>query len=135
MKGRCAGISPEFEAIFARLRKILEPHAARLKVTADTPDHYCLDVAFSPKLKKPFPIAWVKVGKAYVGYHFMPVYRFPRLCERMSKKLRARMQGKSCFNFKVSDEALFKELEEVTAEGFVLCRKAGFAPAELGRSI
>ena len=119
-------MSPQFEVIFARLRQILEPHSARLKVTADAPDHYCLEVAFSPKLKKAFPVAWVKVGKAYVSYHFMPVYMFPKLRERMSKKLRARMQGKSCFNFKVSDETLFKELEEVTTEGFALCGKAGF---------
>jgi len=46
----------------------------------------------------------------------------------MTDKLRARMQGKSCFNFKTLDEALFKELETVTAEGFAMCRKAGFAP-------
>jgi hypothetical protein len=120
-------MNPHFETIFARLRKILEPHAARLTITADGPNHYCLDVAFSPKLKKAFPVAWVKVGKAYVSYHFMPVYMFPQLRERMSEKLRARMQGKACFNFKVPDEALFTELEEITTEGLALCRKAGFA--------
>jgi hypothetical protein len=30
----------------------------------------------------------------------------------------------------VLDEGLFKELEAVTAEGFAMCRKAGFAPAK-----
>ncbi len=115
-----------FEAIFIRLREILEPHSARLKVTADAPDHYCLEVAFSPKFKKGFPVAWVKIGKAYVSYHFMPVYMFPKLRERMSDELRARMQGKSCFNFKVLDETLLKELDHLTTEGFAMCRKAGF---------
>lgn len=117
-----------FEAIFVRLREILEPHSVRLKVTADAPDHYCLELAFSPKLKKALPAAWVKIGKAYVSYHFMPVYMFPKLRERMSDALRARMQGKSCFNFKVQEEPLFKELEDITTEGFAMCRKAGFAP-------
>jgi len=117
-----------FEAIFVRLRKILEPHSVPLKVTADAPDYYGLELAFSPKLKKAFPVAWVKIGKAYVSYHFMPVYMFPKLRERMSGALRARMQGKSCFNFKVLDETLFKELEQMTTEGFAMCRKAGFAP-------
>jgi hypothetical protein len=117
-----------FESIFTRLRKILEPYSTRLKVTADTADYYCLEVPFSPKLKKSFPAAWVKIGKGYVSYHFMPVYMFPRLRESVSKPLQARMQGKSCFNFKVLDEALFKELEAVTAEGFAMCRKGGFAP-------
>jgi hypothetical protein len=117
-----------FEAIFVRLREILEPHSVRLKVTADTPDHYCLELAFSPKLKKAMPAAWVQIGKAYVSYHFMPVYMFPKLRERMSGELRARMQGKSCFNFKVMDETLFKELKQLTTEGFAMCRQAGFAP-------
>ena len=89
-------------------------------------------MAFSPKLKKAFPAAWVKIGKAYVSYHFMPVYMFPKLRERLSAKLRARMQGKFCFNFKVLDEALFKELEQMTTEGFAISRKTGFAPEHDG---
>ncbi|MCI0746396.1 MAG: hypothetical protein L0Y58_13420 [Verrucomicrobia subdivision 3 bacterium] len=113
------------------MRKILQLHAARLKVTADAPDYYCLEIGFSPKLKKAFPVAWVKIGNAYVSYHFMPIYMFPALRKSMSERLRARMQGKACFNFKVLDEALFKELEKVTSEGFDLCRKTGFAPEEM----
>lgn len=119
---------PAFAPIFARLRAVLEPYSHRLKVTANTPTHYCLEVPFSPKLKKAFPAAWVKVSKAYVSYHFMPVYMFPALREGLSDKLRGRMQGKSCFNFKTPDETLFQELEQMTAEGFALCRKTGFAP-------
>jgi len=118
----------EFEAIFARLRNILEPYAGRLEVAADKPEHYGLAVAFSPKLKKGFPVAWVKVGKAYVSYHFMPVYMFAKLREGMSPKLKARMQGKSCFNFKALDEEVFKELENLTAEGLAISKKEGFAP-------
>lgn len=121
-------MTPEFEAVFTRLRSVLVPYATRLQVTADAPEHYCLALAFSPKLKKGFPVAWVKVGKAYVSYHFMPVYMFPKLRDTMSPKLKARMQGKSCFNFKALDEQVFKELEKVTADGLAMCRKNGFAP-------
>ena len=120
-------INSAYAAIFVRLRKILEPYSKRLAVTADDPDHYCLEVPFSPKFKKAFPVAWVKISKAYVSYHYMPVYMFPKLRDCMSAPLRARMQGKSCFNFKVLDEALFKELAKVTAEGFAMSRKAGIA--------
>ena len=123
-------MNPAFKTIFARLRKILEPHSTRLKVSIDEPDHYCLDVADSPKLKKAFPVAWVKVAKAYVSYHFMPVYMFPKLRESMSNKLKARMQGKSCFNFKLMDEPLFEELEVITAKGLAMSREAGFAPED-----
>ena len=54
----------------------------------------------------------------------MPVYLFPRLRESMSEKLRARMQGKSCFNFKTADETLFQELERVTTKGLALGKAA-----------
>lgn len=118
-------MNTEFKSIFARLRAILEPYATRLKMTADKPSHYCLEIEFSPKFKKGFPVAWVKINKAYVSYHFMPVYMFPQLREHMSDKLKARMQGKSCFNFKALDEPLFKELEKLTAEGFALARNSG----------
>ena len=119
-------MNAEFESVFSRLRQILVAHADRFEVTADAPDHYCLSVAYSMKLKKGYPAAWVKVSKNYVGFHFMPIYMFPHLRKGLSKKLQARMQGKSCFNFKTLDEALFKELEEVTAKGFEASRAAGF---------
>ena len=44
----------------------------------------------------------------------------------MSAELKARMQGKSCFNFKTADEKLFTELEPVTARGFAAFKQAGF---------
>jgi hypothetical protein len=126
-------VNAEFASIFTRLRGILKPHATRLSLTADGADRYCLSVPFSPRLKKGFPVAWVKVGKAYVSYHFMPVYMFPKLRESLSDKLRARMQGKSCFNFKAVDEALFQELEQLTTSGLALSKKAGFGPANQSR--
>src|SRR4051812_13742909 len=105
MKQSAGKMNSEFASIFAHLRGILEPHAGRLKLTANAADLYCLEIPFSPKFKKGFPVAWVKIGRSYVSYHFMPVYMFPKLREELSDKLRARMQGKSCFNFKVADEA------------------------------
>jgi hypothetical protein len=120
------GMNPEFQAIIADLRGILQKHSARFEVTADTADHYCLSVKYSPKFKKGFPVAWVRIGKAYVSYHFIPVCLFPALVRGLSKKLQARMQGKSCFNFKIRDGLLFAELDQLTADGFAMARKAGF---------
>jgi|SRR5689334_10449848 hypothetical protein len=118
--------SDQFEAVFQRFRAILERHAGKLRVAADEPGHYCLEVVDSPRFKKSYPAAWVKTVKSYVGYHFMPVYMFPELREGLSKELRARMQGKSCFNFNAVDEELFRELDEMTERGFAMARKAGF---------
>ena len=75
------------------------------------------------------PIAWVNISKAYVSYHLMGIYMNPKLQKSISPKLKARMQGKSCFNFKNSDEALFSELEKVTAKSIEDFRKAGFIPS------
>jgi hypothetical protein len=117
--------SDQFEVIFQRLRAILEKHAGKLRVAADEPSHYCLEVTNSPKLKKTYPAAWVKTVKSYVGDHFMPVYMFPQLREGLSKELKARMQGKSCFNFNAVDDELFRELEELTVRGFTMTKEAG----------
>ena len=113
------------EAIFARLRNILQHHADKLSVSADRPDYYCLSIPWSPKFKKGFPIVWVKVSKSYVSYHLMPVYMLPQVKKTISAELKRRMQGKSCFNFKVIDEDLFKEIESLTTHGFEECKKFG----------
>ncbi len=115
-----------FESIFARLRGILQKHAATLYVKEDKTGSYILETEFHPKLKKRLWFGAVRIGKAYVSYHLMPVYGHPPLLDGMSKKLKARMQGKACFNFKTEDEALFKELEDLTARGFTAFKKAGY---------
>ncbi|MGB7622151.1 MAG: hypothetical protein WBN92_07350 [Terriglobia bacterium] len=121
-------MSVEFESIFIRLRAILQKHSTALSVTEDGPGRYCLGAPATLKVKRPIPVAWAQIGKNYVSYHLMPVYGCPELRDGMSKKLRARMQGKSCFNFKVADEMLFKELEDLTVRGFALFREAGYIP-------
>jgi hypothetical protein len=128
-------MNSEFESVFVRLRGILEKHSAALLVKADAPDHYALAGSAGPaalqawggKLKRPMiPVAWVQVGKAYVSYHLMGVYGNTKLCDGMSKELKARMQGKTCFNFKGIDENLFKELDPLTAHAIAAFRKAGY---------
>lgn len=116
----------EFESVFVRLRSILQTHTGTLSVKHDTPTAFCLEGGVHPTHKTAFPIAWVEIGKAYVSYHFMPVYANPKLLDGCSAKLKARMQGKSCFNFKSLDEELFKELEQLTVKGFAAFKNAPF---------
>ena len=83
--------------------------------------------AWGGKMKKPvMPIAWVEIGKAYVSYHLMGIYMNAKLQASISKELKARMQGKSCFNFKKADEKLFAELDQLTAKSIEDSRKTGF---------
>ena len=128
-------MSPEFESVFSRLRDILKAHADGFTVGRDTADHYSLEAPAGPatlrawggKVKsRTIPIAWVQVGKAYVSYHLMGIYGNPKLLDRYSKELKARMQGKSCFNFKTVNESLFKELERLTTKLITGMRKAGY---------
>jgi hypothetical protein len=119
-------VPTEFESIFVRLRSILQKHAGALSVKTDTPTTFSLEGGVHPTHKKAFPIAWVEIGKAYVSYHFMPVYANPKLLDGFSAKLKARMQGKSCFNFKSCDEELFNELELLTVKGFTAFKNAPF---------
>jgi len=115
---------PDFPTVFARLRAILQEHASKFEISADRADYYCLIIPFSPKFKKSFPVAWVKTSRSYVSFHFMPVYFAPVLLKGLSPALKARMQGKSCFNFKTVDEKLFDELGRLTAKGFEFSKKA-----------
>jgi hypothetical protein len=119
-------MSTHFPSVFSALSDILRRHAGKLVVAEDTPVCYRLEGGSHPRHGKQFPIAWVVVGKAYVSFHHMGVYARPDLLNSVSKELKARMQGKSCFNFKSVDTVLFAELEELTVRGFDAFRQAPF---------
>lgn len=112
--------------MFLRLREVLANYSAGLTVSEDSPRRYCLECGLHPTHKRPMPIAWVRIDKNYVSYHLMPVYSCPKLLDHISQKLRARMQGKSCFNFKAVDEGLFGELNRLTKRSFEAFQKAGY---------
>jgi len=46
----------------------------------------------------------VRLGKAYVSFHLMPLYMSPPLLKTIPPALKKRMQGKTCFNFKTAPE-------------------------------
>jgi hypothetical protein len=116
-------MADSFPEIFAALRAILEKHPDNLVVSENSPTRYCLEGGMHPKHRKPMPIAWVEVGKNYVSFHHMGVYARPDLLADVSAKLKARMQGKSCFNFTSVDEPLFAELEELTVRALEAFRR------------
>jgi len=132
-------MSSEFETVFVRLRRILQKQADTLSVGRDEAEYYGLEATPGPatvrawggKMKTPtMAVAWVHIGKAYVSYHLMPVYVDATLVAGMSKDLRSHMQGKTCFNFKRNDEALFEELEQLTVQSVAAFRKAGFITSQ-----
>jgi hypothetical protein len=112
----------DFEAAFAALKPVLGKYEKRLAVKADTPVEYTLVT----KCASPFPqhkghpmfFGSVRLGKAYVSFHLMPLYMNEALAKTVSPTLRKRMQGKSCFNFKVDPEPeALSELKRLTEAG------------------
>ena len=60
----------------------------------------------------------VEIKKSYVSAHLIPVYAHPELMDGITAKLRQRMQGKSCFNFKSAESELLAEFGRLIGAGF-----------------
>jgi hypothetical protein len=117
------------EDVFKSLRHIMQKHAGSLNVMVDADDHYYLDTYHIQKNKKPLYFGGVKIQKNYVSYYLMPVYTNPELVEDLSADLTKRRQGKSCFNFKTADQALFDEMSDITKRAFESYQAQGFIDA------
>ncbi len=116
---------PEMQAVFKELRDILKEFERQLVVQTDKPDGYSLNTAQCDKNNKPMCFGATHLRKSYVSYYLMPVYMFPELLKGISPELKARMHGKSCFNFKTLDASPFRELARLTKQGFDRFKKAG----------
>ena len=115
----------DFQHVFTQLKSILKRFERQLKVRIDGKDTYYLNSTVLGKNKKPMCFGAAAVKKNYVSYYLMPVYGCPGLLESISPKLKARMQGRACFNFTTADPELFKELAQLTREGFNCFKKIG----------
>lgn len=116
----------DLNAVFAELRAIMAPYAAKLDPKKDDATELYVDTRYLQKNKKPLFFGAVQVKKAFVSFHLMPVYLKPELLATLSPALRGRMQGKSCFNFAEVDKPLFKELATLTKAGFASYKEQGF---------
>ena len=117
----------ELAAVYADLHRIMAPYAAKLDVKRDDGTELYVDTRHIQKNRKPLFFGAVQVKKAYVSYHLMPLYLKPGLLDATSPELKARMQGKSCFNFKTSEPQLFKELSALTKSAYASYREQGYA--------
>jgi hypothetical protein len=110
--------SKDFDGVFRALKQILKPYEKDLQVLPYKPEYYCLVTRRAVQKGKPVWFAAIRMGKNYVSYHFMPLYRNATMQKRIPPELKKRMQGKACFNFSEVDPALFRQLSELTAAGF-----------------
>ena len=107
------------ESVFQRVSALLRPYAAALSVKADTERNFYLEESRSTG--KPQMFAAVQLKASYVALHVYPLYVHPELLDTLCPELRSRMQGKSCFNFKNSEQVLGEEIKDLlqTAYGTI----------------
>jgi hypothetical protein len=116
----------DLNTAFVELRKILAPYASKLAATRDDDKELYIDTRHIQKNKKPLFFGAVQVKKSYVSFHLMPVYTQPELLGSASPELKARMQGKSCFNFSAPEPELFKELSLLVKACYASYKEQGF---------
>lgn len=110
-------MTEQFNLIFEELKAIMQPCADGWIVLHDEPGKYYLATSKLNQSKQPMWFGGVEIKKNYVSYHLMPIYCCPELTSTISPALKARMQGKSCFNFKKPAGDLLAELAALTLAG------------------
>ncbi|HEY1111802.1 MAG TPA: hypothetical protein VGE76_24315 [Opitutaceae bacterium] len=112
--------------VFTELRKIMAPYGAKLEIKRDAPGDFYVDTRHLGANKTPIFFGAVQEKAKFVSYHLMPVYSHPELLEGISPEVKARMQGKSCFNFNEVATALMKQLAALTKRSFERYKKVGY---------
>jgi hypothetical protein len=101
----------------------------------DAADRFCLVAAPGPATleawggkarRATIAVAWVEREKFYFGYHLMGLNGNAPLIASLSPALRARMHGKTCFNFRRPGADLFMELDGITKASFDALRRGRF---------
>jgi hypothetical protein len=111
-------VDSRFQPVFEQLRALLQPFESQLTLKVSTDANYYLVAPYSPKWKAEVMFGAVQIKKNYVSYYLMPVYMYPDLLDGVSARLKRRMQGKSCFNFRKVETDLWAELSSLTERGF-----------------
>jgi len=120
-------MSESFRAIADALAALLTRYGDRLDIVNESSWGYYMQTKKPAHKKRPLMFAGVRVGKAYVSYHLVPIYMNESLKATISPALRKRMHGKACFNFKeMPDAALLDELRTLTEAGFRSFEAAGY---------
>ena len=104
-----------FEDVYQRLRAVMLDAAAGQVVAVDEPGNLVVRTAqIDGKTGQPGWFGTVTIKKSYVAYHIMPLYTLTALEAAVPEGLAKRRQGKTCFNVKKADEAVFAQLRQLT---------------------
>lgn len=108
-------MSEAFPSVFAELRSLMLKAAPGMVITEDTPTTFTLKTPWiEARTKQPAWFGSIAIKKSYVSYHLIPLYSLTALRDAIPPDLEKRRQGKTCFNFKSADPALFADLRLLT---------------------
>jgi hypothetical protein len=109
-------MAADFDAIYAELRAMMLRAAPGMRPARDRPGDLLMLAPWPHPRKPDAPMIFgmVRTGRAYVSYHLMPLYMNAVMQAKVPTALARRKQGKTCFNFKRAEPALFAELETLT---------------------
>lgn len=89
--------------------------APGMVIAEDTPTSLTLKTPWiEARTKQPAWFGSIAIKKSYVAYHVMPLYSLLALNDAVPPSLETRRQGKTCFNFKKADPALFEDIRLLT---------------------
>ncbi len=115
-----------FGQVLEELKGVLKPYAGRLRETPAFGCDYGMLGAPTDKYPEGMCFAGTAVRKGYVSLYLLPVYMHPELMSGASPALKARQQGKSCFNFRKIDPGMRKELAGLVKASFESFKTDGF---------
>ena len=127
----------DLDETFDALKKIIDKYASGLNTAERLPGSTAKENKKSFHLtgKKEVSILGRKPQKTYiagiilhpksVGFYHMPVYSHPKEFA-LSPSLEIKRSGKSCFQVKSQEPAIFSELEALLAKGIEIYKRDGW---------
>jgi hypothetical protein len=116
--------------LFAEVRQLLTPYAARLQARRDEPGYYDLwsekELVIDGRRRAEVFFAGVIVQKSYVGFYFMPLYADDDLSRVFGRELLATRRGKSCFHLRRMTPEIRAQIADALAAGWRLYEERGW---------
>lgn len=120
----------ELLPLFAEVKQLLTPYAARLTARKDEPGYYDLwsekEIVVAGRRRREVFFAGVIVQKSFVGFYFMPLYADDDLSRVFGAELLATLKGKSCFHLKRLTPELKAQIGAALAAGWRLYEERGW---------
>ena len=115
------------EAIFNKVRTLVEKYNRNMDVRSDSPTNYSLYgkrtvEAFNKQVDGMY-FASAVINKNFIGFYFFPIYTHPEEFAKIPTELKKCLKGKSCFHIKAEDELLMSQIDTILHQGYQLYEK------------